>query len=416
MTIRTYVIGRAALIGTYALILAGLTAAGCSRVPLLAPTSSTITVSAATRVLPTGGSIEVSAIVVEQGGTAVQNGTSVRFATSLGRVDPVEAQTRNGVAVTTFHAGDVAGLAEIRATSGGAGSSSGGGTGTGTTPTATNVVQIAVGAAAAETVTVRANPSTVSVNGGSVSIIATVVGANGRLLQGIPVVFSATRGTFTASSAVTDANGEAATQLTTNADTDVTATAGTKTSTAARVTAQPGPSVSLTCAVGASPNCSNVTQAQAVTFTAQRGATSSSIRSATLDFGDGTSAADLGALSAPVVVAHAFANQGTFTVRLTATDFAGESTTATQLVVVGAPATASVTATKAGLVVTATASVTGATVVLYEWTFEGTTPNATTTANVASFTYAAAGTKTISVRATLSDGRTVVASTSIVVP
>ncbi len=399
------------------MIVVGLTVAGCDRVPLLAPTSSTITVSAPTRVLPTGGSVEVSAQVFEQSGTAVQNGTAVRFTTSLGRVDPADAQTRNGVAVTMFYAGDVAGLAEIRATSGGAGGSTTGGTGTGTgtTTTAANTVQISVGAAAVEAVTVRANPSTVSANGGTVNIIATVAGANGRLLSGIPVTFSATRGIFTNSSAVTDVNGEAGTQLTTNADTDITATAGTKTSTAARVTAQPGPSVSLTCAIGATTNCSSVTQGQPVAFTAQRGTTTSNIRSAILDFGDGSNA-DLGSLSAPVTLTHGFADPGTYTVRLTATDFSGESTTATQVVRVGAAVTASLSVTNGvATQVIATATVGGA-VLQDQWTFEGTTPNVVSTSNVQTYTYATSGTKTVTVRATLSDGRQVTASSTVVVP
>ena len=50
----------------------------------------------------------------------------------------------------------------------------------------------------------------------------------------------------------------------------------------------------------------------------------------------------------------------------------------------------------------------------YEWTFEGTTPN--TTRNSATFTYATVGTKIVSVRAVLSDGRSATASTSVTVP
>src|SRR5438477_617784 len=92
------------------LLAAGLTAlvaVGCDKVQLTAPASSTITLTTPTRTLPTGGSTELSAQVVEQGGTPVQNGTTIRFTTSLGRVDPVETQTRNGVATTMFFAGDV---------------------------------------------------------------------------------------------------------------------------------------------------------------------------------------------------------------------------------------------------------------------------------------------------------------------
>src|SRR5262245_30821663 len=82
-------------------LLAVVGTAACEKVQLLAPTSSTITLSSSTHVLPTGGSTELQAVVIEQAGTPVHNGTTVRFSTTLGRVDPVEAQTRNGIASTT---------------------------------------------------------------------------------------------------------------------------------------------------------------------------------------------------------------------------------------------------------------------------------------------------------------------------
>src|SRR5688572_31354586 len=100
-------------------VLAALTAA-CDKAQLLAPTQSTITVSAPTRVLPSNGTTPITASVIEQAGTPVQNGTTVRFTTTLGRVDPVEVQTVNGLAITTFFAGPNSGVAEIRANSGAA--------------------------------------------------------------------------------------------------------------------------------------------------------------------------------------------------------------------------------------------------------------------------------------------------------
>ena len=72
-----------------------LASAACDKVPLLAPTNSTIALSAPTRVLPTNGTVTLTAIVSEQNGSPVQNGTTVRFTTTLGRLDPAEAQTRD---------------------------------------------------------------------------------------------------------------------------------------------------------------------------------------------------------------------------------------------------------------------------------------------------------------------------------
>src|ERR687892_760458 len=139
------------------LIVLAVLAAACDKAQLLAPTKSTITLSAPTRVLPSNGSTPLTATVMEQAGTPVQNGTTVRFTTSLGRVDPVEVQTTNGLAITTFFAGPNSGIAEIRAISGAATGGEGD----------LNKLEITVGAAAVNTVSVRASPSSVGPNGGT---------------------------------------------------------------------------------------------------------------------------------------------------------------------------------------------------------------------------------------------------------
>jgi hypothetical protein len=391
-----------------------LVGAACDKAQLLAPTSSTISASAATRTLPLGGTTEVSAVVTELGGSPVQNGTTVRFTTNLGTVNPVEAQTRNGIATTTFSAGNVSGTAEIRATSGAAS----GGTGAAGT-TATNVATILVGAAAVVDggVTVRALPSSVSANGGTVEVVATILGEGGRPIPNTAVQFSATQGSLAATTVNTDANGEARTTLTTTAASTVTARVGTRTGTV-DVTVRTGPSVTLTCAVGATTNCSSATVGQLVTFTVARGTTTSNIRSARLDFGDGQGV-DLGTLSGTVTISHAYTAAGTYTATLTATDVNGETTTATQIVQVRGVVGVTVTATNNGnRQVTATATLSGSqsSAVQYEWTFEGSTPNVVTTTNQATYTYGSSGAKTISVRVTLSDGSTATGSTSITVP
>src|SRR5687768_13142197 len=114
----------------------------CDKAQLLAPTRSTITISAPTRVLASGGTTEITAYVIEEAGTPVQNGTTVRFTTTLGTIDPENAQTRNGLARAVFSAGGSSGIAEIRAISGAAS----GGT------DSLNLVRISVGAAAVNTI------------------------------------------------------------------------------------------------------------------------------------------------------------------------------------------------------------------------------------------------------------------------
>jgi PKD domain/Bacterial Ig-like domain (group 1) len=401
----------------------------CDSVPLTAPTNSTIVLTAGTRVLPIGGSTQLNAEVIEQAGTPVHDGTTVRFFTSLGRVDPAEAQTRNGIATAMFFAGDDSGIADVRASSGGAGGGStpatNGGNGTTTTTTTSSTggatIQITIGAAAIETVTVRANPSTVSQNGGTVQVVATVAGTNGRLLSNIPVTFSATHGTLSSGSAITDAAGEAQVTLNTNADTDVTATAGTKTSTAAKITVLPAPSILLTCTVGASGSCASISTGETVTFTATKATGSSVISSSTLDFGDGQSVT-LGSLSSPASVAHRYSQAGTFTARLEAQDVNGDHTTTTFVVrVEDLVATLSLTITNPQtrtVQAIATLSAIGVTIARYEWTFapDASQSALTTTAGSATVNFAGPGTKDVTVRIVLTDGRSASASAQIQVP
>ena len=395
-------------------------ATACDKVPLLAPSGSSITVTAPTTVLPVGGTTEITAFVMESSSSPVQNGTTVRFLTDLGTVNPAEAQTRNGVATTTF-TGTTSGTASIRAVSGAAGSA-----GTPTTPTdpntpttpSSNVVRIAVGAAAVGTagLSVRAIPASVASTGGTVEVIATVLSTDGRLLSGVPVSFSASRGTLGSTVAISDERGEARTTLTTSENSTITVRSGAATAATFDVTVRTGPSVTLTCAVGATTNCASVTIGQLVTFTAARGTTTSAIASARLDFGDGTSV-NLGNLSSSVTVTHAYTAAGTYNAQLVVTDVNGETATAVQVAQVRGVAGVTVTATASGRTVTATANLeSGSTdAVSFEWTFEGTTPNVVTTTNQATFTYSSAGAKTISVRVTLRDGRTATGSTSITV-
>src|ERR671912_217681 len=74
----------------------------CDTMPLTSPTGSTISLSIDRSILPLEGQATVRAVVTESAGTAVHNGTVVTFQPSIGRTDPVEAQTINGVATVNF--------------------------------------------------------------------------------------------------------------------------------------------------------------------------------------------------------------------------------------------------------------------------------------------------------------------------
>ena len=101
-------------------LLTFVTTAACDHDPLVAPVASTISISAEDSTVPPGGSTEVFALVVEEAGTAVHDGTVVWFSTTSGRVEPQQATTSQGVARTTFTAGSTTGTAKVTALSGAA--------------------------------------------------------------------------------------------------------------------------------------------------------------------------------------------------------------------------------------------------------------------------------------------------------
>src|SRR5438128_4371763 len=100
-----------------------LTVGACQKVPLLAPTGSTITLTVATTALSINGTTDVIAQVLESAGTPPQDGTLVIFTTTLGSIEPSEARTSGGRVVVKFHAGTANGMATITASSGGASAS-----------------------------------------------------------------------------------------------------------------------------------------------------------------------------------------------------------------------------------------------------------------------------------------------------
>ena len=413
------------------LVMVTVVVGACEKAQLLAPTMSTISVSAPTQVLVSGGSAEITAYVLESGGTPVQNGTTVRFSATLGRIEPVEAQTTNGLATTTFFADNSSGVAEIRATSGAAGGGDDG----------TNVVQVTVGAAAVDTVTLRANPGSVGPTGGAVELIATVIGADGQLLSGVAVVFSTDQGSLSAQTVTTNTSGEARTTLTTSQDAVVSVTAGITTSSSVTVTVRSGPAVTISCAPASGTGSCAAVQAETdsntatVVFTITKPTGSSTLRTATLDFGDGNSQSLGNLAGGTATVTRIYSGpsgstSSTYTATVQVVDINGEAASATSTVIVTPKAVppqllATLSASLGtavlgvGQPVTLTATVTPATdgadvVSSYEWTF-GDTTTAETDGNVTTHVYTTNGAKTATVEVTTTDGRTATAVVQFII-
>ena len=224
-----------------------LSIGSCEKVPLLAPTESTITLVSSATVLPINGTAQISATIIEQSGTPAHNGTLVTFTPTLGTLEPQEAVTRNWQAVVTLRAGTRSGVATVTAFSGSATSAT-------DTP-----LTVTIGGAATASISVTATPGTVPAIGGTVTVVAAVSDADGNLLPGVPVTFSVNAGTLGAASVLTDAFGQATTTVTTDRETVVTVTSGAQTATTTiMVSAQP------TVTVVATPTTSSV--GEPVTF------------------------------------------------------------------------------------------------------------------------------------------------------
>ncbi len=363
---------------TLCFLIAFLGVSACDKVPLLAPTQSTITLVTNRRILPVSGTAEITATVVEQSGTPVHNGTLVTFTTTLGTVEPREAQTDGGQVRAILYAGQQSGTAVVGAFSGSA---------------RAQTLEIQIGAAAVQAIVLSVSPGTVSPVGGSVQ------------LTGVPVTFAASAGILSSSTAVTDENGDARVTLTTSRETTVSANAGSKQATATiRVNTAPTVTVSATT--------QSPTALQPVSFAVNVTAGSSPIRAVTLDFGDGSSQA-LGALTGNSSVSHTYRAGGAYTVTAAVLDSSGERTSVSTVVDVRPPTPINVTLSSTtasptvGAPVNFDANVTPATVTItrYEWDF-GDGQSTVTSGDTTSHIYTSAGRKTVSVTAVSSDGLT----------
>jgi PKD domain len=310
--------------------LAILTSA-CQKVPLLAPGGSVITLTASVTVLPINGSAELIAQVVEPAGTPPQRGTLISFTTTLGSIEPSQAETDlSGRAIVRFRAGPGSGSAIITAISGGV------------AVTSANALKILVGTAAIGNVRVSASPTLLPATGGVSTITAQALDINGNALSTAPVSFSTTAGTLDQSFATTDQNGTAAVILRTTTAATVTAAVGAQAGSTTPPPATGGAATPTTPAASGTATGSvtvNVSAAPTLVITPPATAPSaglpstftfavtvpatngSAIRSVTVDWGDGQ-IQELGAITT-AAVAHTYRNPGSYTVKGTATDSFG---------------------------------------------------------------------------------------------
>jgi PKD repeat protein len=392
-------------------------AISCDRVPLTAPTESTIQLFSTAPSVPLNGSIDLVATITEQAGTPVHNGTLVTFTTTLGRIEPSETRTENGKATVKLVAGSQSGVAHVTALSGAAtGQSSGD-----DTSTAGASVDVPIGAAAVGSIVLRAEPASIA-PGGTAQIIAAVLDAGGNTMAGVPVAFTSTAGQLQAGLVNTNTQGEARTSLTTNVDATVTARAGV----ASGDTTAPSDEVTVTVAalpvitLSASPEAPSVGQPVTFTITVAPAVGGNPVTSVRIEFGDGDSA-NLGAVSGQTTASHTYDDDGSRTVRVTVTDAAGQQTAQALVITVSPGAPVSVVlgfdpaAPKVNQSVTFTATVgEGVVAERFDWVFgDGTTR--TTTGNETTKAYTSTGIKRAKVTVTATDGSTGTGAADVVI-
>lgn len=411
-----------------AMAVLALSALACQKVPLLAPTGSTITLTASATALSANGTTTIVAQVLEAAGTPPHAGTHVAVSTTLGRIEPSEASTDiNGRIVVTFLAGGSNGIATITALSGGA-----------TTGTA-GAVKIAVGTAAVGRVIVNASPTSVPAVGGTSTITAFVLDVNGNALVATPVAFTTNAGTLSSGVALTDGNGSASSVLTTNATATVTASVGAQvtttggTGTTTTTSSSGQASGTVTVNVSNAPTITITPPATvqnglpaAFTFTVTAATTNGSpVKEVSVTWGDGQGEI-LGAFVGPQTVSHRFDGDGTFSVSATVTDTAGSSNRVSTSVVVVPLARPSIVVNPTPTTQTVNSAVT--------FTITITTPTGVgivtssidygdgsidelggSTSASKTHTYSTAGTKSVVVSVVDTAGRTSTGSTSVVI-
>jgi hypothetical protein len=390
--------------GSLLAVLAGLSvtlaSSSCDKVPLLAPTGSVITLFATANTVPSNGSMEIVATVIEQGtasttttppagggttttpgttatstpgaGTPVHNGTVVTFTTTIGRIEPSEARTDNGQVRVRFHADGQSGTAVITAFSGGASG---------------KLENLRVGTAAVERVRLFASPQNLPSTGGAADVQARPEDASGNALPGVTVTFSSDFGSLSSTTAVTDSSGVATTRLTTSRQSIVTARAGGQEATLTVGLAE-RTGIALT-PPSTPPNAGQPTSiGVAVTATAN-------VRDVIVDFGDGTRTS-LGRLAGSTNISHTYLNAGTFILTGTAiaADGTQESVSTSVTVLAQRPLSVTLTAAPPCAVrgttrVVFTAATSGGSPIEYIWNFGDGTPEVSTTGATTDRVYAA---------------------------
>ncbi|HEV2855819.1 MAG TPA: PKD domain-containing protein [Thermoanaerobaculia bacterium] len=334
------------------LLVSLLPLAGCDKASPVAPNGTILSVSANPSKIALNGRSTITIIGRKPDGNPLNEGTEVRLSANLGSIDPIVTVDRNGTATATFRSDGRLGTAMVTAATGGAVGSTGGTTGgTGTTGgsgsatgTLTATVSIQVGENAGS-ILLQPTPTSLTTEGGNVTLLAIVRDSNGQPLPNQGVNFSTELGSLNSRGATvtTNARGEAR-------DTLVLTPGDLANNVASvRVTARTtGGGGSGTGGTGGTGGGAGLLVAEATiriqgerpvaSFTYSQGSTQLSVQfidtstsqgalTYSWNFGDGSS-------STQANPTHQYAAAGDYTVVLTVTDASGLTDTATARITV----------------------------------------------------------------------------------
>ncbi len=156
---------------------------------VIAGPPASLQVTASPEQIPVGGSAStIQALVTDQWGNPVADGTPVTFSTDRGTLNPLSGLTQNGVVSTFLTSGTVPGVATVTAVAGGV----------------QGTVQVAFVPGPPASLEITANPGEIPVGGATSTISVTVRDSYGNLVaDGTLVAFSTTRGTVSPASVPT---------------------------------------------------------------------------------------------------------------------------------------------------------------------------------------------------------------------
>lgn len=199
--------------GLLALLCLLAPALGCDKATPVAPTGTTLAISASPTRIGLNGSSTITVIGRKPDGSSLNPGTEIFFTTTLGRIDPV-ARIENGVATVILRADGRSGTAKVTASTGGGGGG-GGDTGPPSSGAATVATDVAIGESAATkpVLLVSVNPSTIPVEG---TATVTVIARNSDgspVAAGQTVILTSTLGTLSPNRPTTRADGTATSTL-----------------------------------------------------------------------------------------------------------------------------------------------------------------------------------------------------------